>query len=188
MGDPSSRAYLQEKECPDWLITKTALLKFSEHRNTAKRNLDAFVKKEVPKELEQILDRIRWPAILGGKKFKEKIRDKIKGKIIDGREVPQHKEIRRKYSAEEAASRLIEEFSWEKDVFTAQRIRKNAVKKRAFVYVCRKHLHLTCSDIRVVLGKVTFAAVTKYYKQACAEVLDRSGCYDESNGMLKVLK
>jgi REP-associated tyrosine transposase len=184
----SHRAYMRDSECPGWLITNVALLKFSKYSNKAKREMDAFVKKSVSKDLEKILDRIRWPVMLGGKQFEKKIKNMIKGKPIDEREVPQQKEVKREYTAKEAAVKIIEELVWDKDVFTRQRIREDTNKKRAFVYVCRTYLQIPCSDIREVLGDISYAAVTKHYKQSRIETKTKEGCYKEVKEISKALK
>ncbi len=184
----SHGAYMKEKECPKWLITKTALLKFSKYTKQAKRGMDAFVCKEVPKDLEKILDRIKWPVMLGGKQFEKKIKEMIKGKSIDEREVPQSKEVNREYEAKEVARKIIGGLAWDKDVFTRERRREDTLKKKAFVYVCREYLQIPCNDIRLVLGNVSYAAITKHYKKANEEVQAKEGCFEEVKKVKKTLK
>jgi putative transposase len=184
----SHRAYMREKERPDWLITEAALLRFGKHMNKAKRELDAFVKKEVPADLEKVLDRIKWPALLGGKGFKERIRNMIQGKAIDIREVPQQKKVRQQYTAKDVRTRITESLSWDKDFLISRRKRETVPHKKAFVYVCREYLQITSSDIRRELGDISFAAITKYHKQARKEVGNKEGCYGAVKEIVRLVK
>jgi hypothetical protein len=67
-------------------------LRFSEYEKEAIRKLDAFFKEEVPEELSSVLNKTKWPAILGGEDFKARIREKLRGKRIKEGEVPQYNE------------------------------------------------------------------------------------------------
>lgn len=184
----SHRAYMREKERPDWLRTKTALLQFGKHMNKAKRELDAFVKKEVPVNLEKVLDRIKWPVLLGSKKFKEKIKNMIRGKEIDIREIPQQKTVRQQYTAEDVRVMITEGMGWDKEFLITRRVRGTVPYKKAFVYVCREYQQITPSDIRKELGDISFAAITKYYKQACKEVGNKEGCYGAVKEIKRLIK
>jgi len=95
-------AYMKKNKGPEWLKTKDVLLRFSEYEREAMQRLDGFVKKEVPKELSMALNRIKWPAILGGEAFKDGIRARLRGKKIEKGEVPQYKESMASLSADEA--------------------------------------------------------------------------------------
>lgn len=70
----SHRGYMRNSERPEWLNVAEVLTKFSKYEKEAKRGLEAFVNKDIPKDLLKRLESVNWPAILGGKEFKEKIK------------------------------------------------------------------------------------------------------------------
>ena len=127
----SHSSYMNRESRPSWLKTEDLLMQFSEYEKEAMRGLDVFVKKEVPKELSEALNSIRWPAILGGEAFKARIREMLRGKKIEKREVPQYKESMRTISACEAI-KIIEEKSGAKDILTQKKSRRYSLKRRAF--------------------------------------------------------
>ncbi|MEA3488946.1 MAG: transposase [Candidatus Omnitrophota bacterium] len=185
----SHRAYMIKKERPEWLKVNTALIKFSQHENAAKRKLDAFVREKVPVEIERILDGIKWPAILGGKQFQEKIKEKIKGEKIDIREVPQHKEICSRLTAKDVAEVLVrEQKKWDENVFSGRKKRIYTGKRRAFVYVCREYLYAVNRDICEALGDISSAAVSILYTQAVEKVKKKEDLYEEVKGIVDLLK
>jgi REP element-mobilizing transposase RayT len=184
----SHRAYMRENERPEWLRTESALLKFGKHVNKAKRKLDAFVKNEVPPDLEKLLNRIKWPVLLGGKEFKKKIKDRIQGKKIDIREVPQHKKMRQQYTAEDVRKFIVESLDWDRNFLLSRRIREHISCKKAFVYVCRECLQITASAIREEFGDISYAAITKYHKQARKEIKEKEGCYSAVKKIEKIIK
>jgi len=176
----SHRAYMIKQERPEWLKINTALLIFSQHEKEALRKLDAFVQKKVPAELERILDRVQWPAMLGGKQFQEIIKEKLKGEKIDVREVPQCKEIEKECSAGDIREKLVKKLKiWDEEVFAKGKKRGYSAKKRAFVYVCREYLHLPGRDICEALGGISFAAVSILYRLAVEEIRKKGSCYEE---------
>jgi len=185
----SHGGYMEKKERPQWLTTNTALMQFSQYEKIAQRELDAFVKKEVPKDLEGMLSRVKWPATLGGDEFNEMVKEKIRGKKIEEKEVPQYKDVGLTLSANEVFEILVNKQKlWEEDIFRNIKKRVYTEKKRAFVYVSREHLHLPCRDICNILGGVSFAAVSRLYEQAVREIDKKEGCYEEVRKLRDVLK
>jgi len=185
----SHRGYMIEKERPKWLTTNTALMKFSQYEKVAQEELDAFVKKEVPKNLESILSKVKWPVTLGSKQFAEMVKEKIKGKKINEKEVTQCKEIGSQLTANDVYEILVNKLKlWEEDIFRNKKKRIFTEKKRAFVYVGRENLHLPCRDICDILGGVSFAAVSRLYGQAVREIDKKEGCYEEVRKMRDALK
>jgi putative transposase len=163
----SHRSYMTSGEGPKWLSKDTALGKFGKYEKSAKQKMDAFVKQEVPKDLGNILERVKWPAMLGDKEFKEKIRGLIRGKEIEVREVPQCKEAERDMSADEVAAILVDKLEgWDKKVFGISKERRLVEKRRQFAYMCREYFHIPCRDICKTLGGVTFASISNYYSQS----------------------
>lgn len=161
----SHRAYMLKGEGPKWLTKNTVLGRFGTHENTAKRRLDALVKQEVPKDLEKILEMVKWPLMLGGEGFKKKIKNLVEGKKIEAREVPQRKETEIEISCREVADILINRLDgWDKQVLKSSKVRSVVEKRRKFAYLCREELKIPCRDICNTLGGISFAAVSNYCK------------------------
>ncbi|MFH1594672.1 MAG: transposase, partial [Candidatus Omnitrophota bacterium] len=87
----SHRGYMKNNERPKWLVVMEVLAQFSNYEKEAKRRLEVFVQKEVPKDLLKRLESINWPTLLGGKEFKEKIKEKYLGEEIDVKEKPAYR-------------------------------------------------------------------------------------------------
>jgi putative transposase len=163
----SHRSYMLDGEGPEWLRKDTALSKFGKYEKSSRQKMDAFVKQEVPEDLENMLERVKWPALLGGKEFKEKIGELIKGKEIEVREVPQYREAEKHISAGEVADLLVGKFEgWDKSVFGTSKERKMVEKRRKFVYMCREYLQIPCREICDVLGGASFALISNYCSQS----------------------
>ncbi len=79
--------YMRDSRRETFLHTDTVLKKFGEYDKEAKREMRAFVGKEVPKDLLKRLDNVNWPAILGGKESKENIKEAIRGRKLEAREI-----------------------------------------------------------------------------------------------------
>jgi len=183
----SHSVYMKRSECPQWLKTKDVLTRFSEYEKEAMRRLDAFVKEETPKELSAVLNRIKWPAILGGEMFKTEVRERLQGKRIEKREVPQYKESMASLSASEVV-KTIEHCIGEKDIFRQKKNRKYTPKRKAVAYICRQHLYIPCRDICVMLGGVSYAALSRQFRLATEEIKKKEGCYQDFKEMAKMLK
>lgn len=183
----SHSAYMKKRKRPSWLKTEDVLMQFSEYEKEAMRQLDTFVKKEAPKELSALLNRIKWPAVLGGEAFKADIREKLRGKRIEKKEVPQYKESMASLSIDETI-RTVEDKIGEKDIFMQKRNRKYTLKRRAFAYICRQYLYIPCRDICIALGGISYAALSKQFQLATDEIEQKEGCYQDFNEIGKMLK
>lgn len=183
----SHSAYMNRHKCPRWLKTEDVLTEFGDYEKEAMRQLDAFVKKEVPQELSAVLNRVKWPAILGGESFKNDIKERLRGKKIERKEVPQYKESMAGLSADEAI-RMIEDTIGEKDVFARKKSKKHSLKRKAIAYICREYLYASCPDICAALGGISCAALSKQFRLASEEIKRKEGCYKDFKKMAGILK
>ena len=183
----SHSAYMKKLKRPSWLITKDVLMRFGAHEKEAMLYLNAFVKKEVPKELYAVLNRAKCPAILGGEAFKSEVREKLRGKKIEEREVPQYKESMRTLSADEAVG-IIENKIGKKGIFAQKKNRRYASKRKAIVYVFRQYLYIPSRDICTALGEISYAALSKQFHSATGEIEKKEGCYQDFKEILEALK
>ena len=184
----SHRAYMINKERPEWLKTGVGISKFGKYEKTAKRKLNAYVERQMPKDLETMLDRVKWPVILGGDKFKKMIKEKFQGEKIPNREVSQYREIEKEKTAEEFKEILVNKCKlYEEGVFKRSKKRKYTEKKMAYTYVCREGLHLSIKEISESLGKITSAAVSKYYASAVDKLRNSQSFKTEIDKLVKTL-
>ena len=180
-------AYMNRNKRPSWLKTEDVLLQFGEYEKEAMRQLDAFVKEKVPKELSALLNRIKWPAILGGEAFNADIRERLRGKRIEKREVPQYKESMGSLSVNEAI-RTIENEIGGKAILAQKKSRKYSLKRKAFTYICRQYLYVPSRDICTALGGISYAALSKQFCLANEEIRNKRGCYQDFKKMTDILK
>lgn len=183
----SHSMYMNEKKRPEWLTTEEVLKTFSKHEKEAKHKLDAFVNKEVPKDLMKKLESVKWPTILGGDNFKKKIAKVIKGNEIDSREVPEYKTWRGKKLLE--GKQLKELLERDIAILKAKKVRKRttANKRRALIYVIKEKTQKSNRKIAEMIGGITDAAISLQYRKAAEEVKRKEGCYKEVKRYLKSL-
>ena len=66
-----------------------------------------------------------------------------------------------------------------KDILEEKWSRRYALEKRALIYVLRKEFDMTLQSIAEKMGDVGYKAVSKQYRKAKEEVVQKDGCYDE---------
>lgn len=172
----SHRAYMNRKERPEWLVVEDVLERFSRYEKTAMKELDLYVKKQPPAELEKRLDGANWPAVLGGDSFKEKIKQFVLGKEIDFSEVPAGRDYRERISAVELLKRVKEAYALDAEAVCAKRNRQYTELKRGYIYVCYVDLQLGGREIAEALGGVTRAMISRQVRQAEIDLQEKKGC------------
>lgn len=180
-------AYMKEQRQPVWLQTEEVLMQFSKYSGEAREKLDAFVNDGEPKTLTDILDKVKWPAILGGEDFKTAIREKLRGKNIVTRDVPQYRESMAVLSAEEVINILKGEIGW-KDILACKKSKQYTLKRKALAYICREHLYIPGRKLCTLLGGISYAAVSKLFCSAREEIRQKTGCYQDFKEILNLLK
>jgi len=180
----SHRVYMGKTGKPGWMVLDDVMSRFGEHESDARGALAAFVAKEVPKDLSDKLESVKWPAVLGGKVFREKVKGFIKGRKIDLSELSGHrKEI---IDIENDMSKLDTLAERVKEKLSARR--RNMATRKAFIYIMRRYYGLSLREIGERVGGLTYSAVSKEYKRSDDEIRGKKGCYDEAVKALKDLK
>ena len=180
----SYRGYLNKEAGVDWLYKKEVLKLFSEYENESIRKLKIFMNEEMPPELIKTMESVKWPVFLGGAKFKEKIEKLLKGKEIDGREIPQYKDevkFRGPRLGSEGLKKLIE---MKKDILKAKGSRILLRQRRALFFIMKDATSKSNKEIRTLLqgisgSGITDSAIAKQYRMAVEEMDNRKGCYEE---------
>ena len=164
--------YMDDEKKEEWLVTKDVLLDFSKYEKESRRQLKAFVQKEVSKDLMKRLSGVNWPAILGGEEFKEKMKKIYMGKEIVTKEVPDFKrKVIDVYYAREEAMNLVEA---NRVVFNNKRNCLDVIMRRAIIYILRSQYMLKISEISEMIGGITESAVSKHYKIADEDIAKKS--------------
>ena len=78
----SHRLYMNKNIRFDWLTTDVVLSRFCKRENVAIKELDHFVKEEVPSVLKKRLESTNWPSVLGNDSFKSKVGELLLGKEL----------------------------------------------------------------------------------------------------------
>ena len=73
----SHRGYLSDDEARQWLYREPVLKEFSTHLDEARRGYRRFMAKDDDGRLDDIFSRMNLPALLGGKDFINKIKDRF---------------------------------------------------------------------------------------------------------------
>jgi len=184
----SHYGYNNKKKRPAWLNVETVLRYFSEYDREALRRMNAFIRKAPPRDLEKRLGSLNWPAILGGNKFIEKVRKKIKGKKIDKSEVPQYKKSFKNMGTKEIIGKILEEYKIGEEMFYRKRDKRNANIKKGYIYVCRRYLQKTNREIKESLGEISLSSVSKQYNSAVNEIKVKEGCCSDAMRIKELIK
>ncbi len=184
----SCYGYNNIKKRPGWLKTESVLRYFSEYDKEALRKMNAYVRKAPPRDLERRLESLNWPAILGGSKFIEEVKKKIRGKKIDKAEIPQYKKSFKNMKTKEIIGKILEEYKIEEEMFYRKRDKKNANIKKGYIYVCRKYLQKANREIKESLGGVSLSFISKQYNSAVREIKEEEGCYSDVMRIKELIK
>jgi REP element-mobilizing transposase RayT len=182
----SHSGYMAEKDKQRWLTTEEVLSRFSQRKNEAISGLNAFVKKTTPKDLLEVLDDIKWPSVLGRKEFKDKIKELIKDKSIDAKEVTGYSEYKIPDSANNKTI-TAKILSVGKEVLQRKRSRNLSGEKKALIYLLRIHGN-SLKEIGKYMGGASYSSVSNQYRRAEKEIKAKKGCYEEMTKISKRLK
>ena len=180
----SHLAYMDDAKRPKWLRVDHVLKKFGNYGKTARKDLQAFVLREMDKEIEKRLDSTNWPSVLGGAIFKNQIAELLQGKEIDKHEVPEYikfKNQMKNISIKDLFEILMRECGIEgeeREEFLLKKSRKHIDIKRAFVYIGKEHIQASNIEIKELLGGVSVSLISKYYGVAKEDVKGKRGCFE----------
>jgi antitoxin component HigA of HigAB toxin-antitoxin module len=185
----SYKGYMNEKDRSEWLKTKEVLDKFSQDEAKARIEMEAFVRESVPPPLLRKLERTKWPAILGGKEFKDKIKKIIDSKVLDIREISGYTENMEQNVVnikqfEEKISRILSE---KKEIVEKVRSKNHADERKAIMYLLRQY-GMSIKDIGKHLGNISYVSISRQYKKAEDEIKKEIGCYEKMMGIKRELK
>lgn len=175
----SHRAYIRKTDRPKWLKVEKVLKRFGKYEKTALNEMEQFVKESVPKELENQLDGVKWPAVLGGDGFKERVKEMLLGKRIDVKDVPEYKKYEKKISVEDLVNEVALAYHMNLDKIKKKRDSRNVNIKRAIILICREDLQRGSKEISDALGGINRSVITRQYTAACQDLRNTEGCFED---------
>ncbi|MBI4652622.1 transposase [Candidatus Desantisbacteria bacterium] len=179
----SHSAYIKMNQKPVWLVTDEILFRFSKYEKEAGNRMNAFVNKEVPPELLKSLEDNKWPSMLGGDIFKEKLKKLIKGKKFDRSEVKGIGEYDEKKENENEIKKIITKKA---EILKKRRSKKHSSERRAMIYLFRIY-GKSLKEIGSYMGNISYVSVSRQYKQAEKEISKKKGCYKDLRGIVNAL-
>jgi hypothetical protein len=165
----SHRAYLHDQDAMKWLKRDLILERFGEMRGQAKSNLHQFVSNPRSSEIDRILSKQRWPAILGSETFRKDLLKRFKHPLNQSG-VANKKELFQTLSPEDLKTIVCDEAGCQGVELLQQRRGRHNDTRRAFIYLCREVLKLDCREIGIHLGGLGRAAVSRQYWLARSDV------------------
>lgn len=162
----SHKDYLYPHLTPPWLTTNTTLSMLSPDPALARNLLNDFVNRKETTEIEIVMSRPRWPALLGNKDFKTWVRTNFietQKKPID---VPQDRLARQKLSPDDVLAEISLHYQQSKESICFQSSSKRNEARRVAMILLREYSLLTYSEIGAILGGVTYGAVSVALKQS----------------------
>jgi len=152
--------YMGIRAKPPWLTTELALSYFDPRQPGAPGRFDQFVRSGVPQELENILIRKRWPAILGLKEFVAEIKERFSLAKPPHQEKPQEKDLVLKPVDPDLVLKGIGEiFNVDEGALLQRGSHKNSRARQTAMYVFRFGCRLSCERIGKALGGMRSSAV-----------------------------
>ncbi|MBU0683615.1 MAG: transposase [Candidatus Omnitrophota bacterium] len=182
----SYRGYMSDKERQEWLKVEEVLMKFSKYGKEARRDLKAYLKGETSDDITRRLESVNWPAVLGEKFFKEKIKRMCQGVEIDIKEIPDYK--KKIINDEEGRGEIEALIEKNRDEINKKRNKRDVGKRRAIIYILRRGYMLTIKEISRRIGNITTSAVSRHYKNAEEDMRKKEGAYAEIEKLAKDVK
>lgn len=154
--------YIHPERGAPWLDKKRVLFSFAHDLQA----LDAFVHQGVSDSLQTILDRKRWPAILGAKDFIEDIRLRFLHSKTPTKDMPQ---VRQHQLMTIDPNTLLEEVLNLHGKYPliqgGEDGELNTEGRWVLLTALRRYSHLSYQDIATLVGSATYDAIEKFIKR-----------------------
>lgn len=156
----SSHGHYLKEGGMDWLTTKLLLSYFSKQKGKARRKLHEFVWEGVPKKLCKLLNKKRWPSVMGAEHFQEWVKWNFV-KDIDLTDVQYVSDRNKILSTNEIRKIILERLdcSW-KELCQASGYRSKRLRRIA-IRVMYKYGHLTYDEICRLFGRISPSTITR---------------------------
>ncbi len=175
----SYRAYMRKKDRPNWLKVEQVLSRFDRYEKTALDKMVQFIEESASNGLEQRLRGVKWPSVLGGEDFKEKVKEMLSDKKTAVQKISDHKEYKNKISVEDLVCEIALAYNMKPNIITRKRDPQNVNIKRAIILICRENLRKSSREISNALGGINRSVITRQYIAACRDWEGKEGCFED---------
>lgn len=155
--------YMNPLESPPFLSQETVLSFFGNDPSDAREKLAEFVRQGVPKGIQDILDRKRWPAIFGTVEFIDEIKERFfKGKEPH-QEKPQEKNLLKpgsQLTPLNILNQVASAYDQSVDGITQLQSTKSNEARKVAMYFLRFSGGLGHREIGIMMGGISYAAVS----------------------------
>lgn len=169
----SHPAYLRLRSVPPWLMCGTALSYFSGDPRGASLAFHEFVKQGVSEDLQKILDGKRWPALLGTKKFVDRVRNTYIKPESPEPEIPQEKPLRKLASPRKVLRAVMKEFCVPFRAMLGRYAKPEIQSRNAAIYALRAASHLTYTQIGRYMGGLQKSQIARICQKGEENLPDR---------------
>ncbi len=152
--------YLNGQKRPSWLSTELALSFFGD-QEVQIPNFDAFVKRGISLEIQNVLDKKHWPAVLGNKSFVNSIKDTYLKLRKKDSEKPQEKLLRRLFSVEEILGTVFQVFGVDAGILKKRAEKRFQPARQAAIYFLRHAGNLGYAEIGEVMGGISRGPISR---------------------------
>ncbi|MCG3204171.1 MAG: hypothetical protein KCHDKBKB_00877 [Elusimicrobia bacterium] len=157
--------YMNPALRPAWLNVGDILNRFGGDNELARQRLDAFVHADVGDKLNRLLEGKVWPAVIGGKKFIETIRDTYSPEQKPHPEKPQEKELRRIVAPEEILEEIEAIYKLPEGRLWTMRGKHHNEPRLAAIHLLRKVCLLSYRQIGERMGGVGAGTIASFLKK-----------------------
>lgn len=147
--------YLHPRQATPWLSQDLVLSYFQKGEIPPEKELHRFVLKGIPEELEKILSRKKWPAVLGMKSFVASVREKYLKNQSKNTELPQKNRL---LKSKAVAPDLILKLASEGEF-------SNRERRWAAIYFLRSYSFLNLKEIGRLMGESSYKAIQKFLQR-----------------------
>lgn len=151
--------YLHPNQATPWLEQALVLSHFQYGTQDPREALHRFIKEGIPEELEKILSRKKWPAVLGLKSFVAAVREKYLKSQKKNRELPQKNSLLKVRALPPEQVIKIVAHTYGKQ--TAG----NRESRWALMYFLRKYSFLTLKETGRLIGGLSYKCVQHHLKR-----------------------
>ena len=184
----SHRGYMRKKERPKWLKVDEVLKRFGKYEKMALKKMEGFIKELRSTELEDRLEGIKWPSVLGGEAFKNKVKEILIGKKIEVKEVPDYREYANEMSVKDLIKGIAKEYNMDQSMIKKRRDPRNVNIKRAIILICREELQRSSKEISDALGGINRSVITRQYVAACKDLKNKQGCFKDIKNVYRCIE
>jgi REP element-mobilizing transposase RayT len=155
----SYRGYIGMRKNEEWVEYAWVLGQFGESGKSSRQKYREYTEKEIEQKGKNPFDNLWGQVVLGGKEFREHVKEMIQGQPISG-EIVERKRLEERSSPEGIIRAVASEFGAEEEEIIKKGKRQNIARSVA-MHIVQKHSGLTNEAVGNIFGGIHYSAVTK---------------------------